>query len=78
MKIYAVAATRGEEVISHKRLSMTKALPIVKILSSDGWSVTVTFVGEEKREPRHLMPQPKSHPWKALPAVPRYMRKGRA
>lgn len=74
MKVYSITATRETYSLEHKRISMTKALPIVRELAADGWVVTFTHVGEATRTPPPVSP-PMSHPWKANASVPKFMRR---
>lgn len=75
MKLYQLEASRAGETITHQRLSITKATPIIRTLAADGWAVTVRETGEAKKTPPPPKRQPMSHPWKAKAAVPAYMRK---
>ena len=78
MKLYRLRAARGaESAIEHDRLSMTKAVLIARRLLMDGYMVTMYQVGEAKHTPPPIRPQPASHPWKAKPSVPQFMRRGR-
>lgn len=73
-----MTATLGDKTITHQRFSITKALPVVKILLADGWDVSISCMGDEKRVAPPPKPQPMTHPWKAGPAVVRFARKRRA
>ncbi|MEY5100853.1 MAG: hypothetical protein RJA36_3572 [Pseudomonadota bacterium] len=77
MKLYHLEAVLGDKRIEHARLTITKATPIIRTLAADGWAVTLRETGEAKHTPPPAKPQPMSHPWKAGPAVPRYIKRRR-
>jgi hypothetical protein len=56
MKLYGLHAhNNGGKTIKHSRVSITKLIPIVRILVSDGWVVSMFL--EENRPPANFKPE---------------------
>lgn len=79
MKMCRVLARQDadSEAVDRGTVSVTRAISIAKYLLADDWSVTLIPDGEAKHTPPPIRPQPASHPWKAKPSVPQFMRRGR-
>ena len=78
MNLYSIRATRAsDETIEHHRLSMTKALPILRHFVRDGWTATIWQNGEARHQPPPAKRAPANHPWKVNAAVPSFMRSRR-